>query len=242
MSATDEPTTLSEEEARQVEKATHIRRYKCYFQGVTSTRKAQFKANTCVLPISVGQDYHEGEKFKSLLRLVERHFARCKVIVGDYLQRHTLGLCYPNRSPDEIGELALQLGQEWLKRNTTSIEEMSVPSEITLWKEVCDDARFAMYTSLMHRLYDVDSEYTNVVLHDINAFLARKGWSDSKEAVAVSVKYVIEEDAAACVWVSDDRVVTVYPFTTIESMKLACSKAHQFDVTQNFVVAYTKGC
>src|SRR4051794_20109605 len=49
----------------------------------------------CVLEISVGQPYHECDKLAAAVEWVNAHagdpFASCVVLVGDSLQRHTIG-------------------------------------------------------------------------------------------------------------------------------------------------------
>src|SRR5688572_6281343 len=65
------------------------------------------------LPISVGQSYHEGEKFKATLRWLQPRFKKIVICVNDTLQRHN----FSNISDNEAFFKAEAAGREWIERN-----------------------------------------------------------------------------------------------------------------------------
>ena len=68
--------------------------------------KADMVDSDCILHISVGQEYHEGEKLIATMDLINETFRSCTIMLCDTLQRHTLKLSYPNLSDDELHKKA----------------------------------------------------------------------------------------------------------------------------------------
>ena len=46
----------------------------------------------CFMEISVGQEYHEGEKLLATVRWVSKHFPQAHIVMGDTLHRHRLSV------------------------------------------------------------------------------------------------------------------------------------------------------
>ena len=82
--------------------------------------KQEFKELRCVIPISVGQPYHEDDYFESTLKLVNENFKSCSIMICDTLQRHTIKTC---SSLDDLSAYieAEKNGHDWLKRNINTI-------------------------------------------------------------------------------------------------------------------------
>ena len=111
------------------------KKYKAYFVGVDDQQKKEFKDAKCVLLISVGQQYHEGEKFNSSIKLVNKHFSFCNILVGDTLQRHTLRINHPDISVSDSYYLAKNSGEMWIERNMQYISTLTIPHKISRWDE-----------------------------------------------------------------------------------------------------------
>ena len=53
------------------------------------THQKDLKQSACILPISVGQQYHEGDKFAATIELINVTFGECTIVIADTLGRHT---------------------------------------------------------------------------------------------------------------------------------------------------------
>lgn len=91
--------------------------------------KHKFQTHHCIVGISVGQRYFEGARLEALLRLINRHFQSCTILVGDVLQRHNL--YFENNNYD----LALRNGDRWLFENLNRIEQLTIPYKIERWEK-----------------------------------------------------------------------------------------------------------
>ena len=56
--------------------------YTARFVGVHKEIRREFKNAGCLLVISVGQLYHEREKFDAAIKLVNKNFAFCDILVN----------------------------------------------------------------------------------------------------------------------------------------------------------------
>jgi len=135
------------------------KKYKAYFVGVDDQQKKEFKDAKCVLLISVGQQYHEGEKFNSSIKLVNKHFSFCNILVGDTLQRHTLRINHPDISVSDSYYLAKNSGEMWIERNMQYISTLTIPHKISRWDEWLKQDKYQYYSNKVSELYNNDSKY-----------------------------------------------------------------------------------
>ena len=63
--------------------------------------QAVMQGSSCIVYISIGQPYHEKEKFLATMDLVNRTFSACHIVVCDTLQRHTLRILSPHLTKQE---------------------------------------------------------------------------------------------------------------------------------------------
>ena len=72
--------------------------------------------SSCTLGISVGQPYHESDKFAATVEWAARHFEHIRVDVSDTLQRHRLiGEGVP---AEKAARASLREGDRWIARAT----------------------------------------------------------------------------------------------------------------------------
>lgn len=83
-------------------------------------------ADACHLLISVGQDYHEGEKLRALVGWVNERFTSCHVTVADTLYRHNL------TRPD-AHQVTARRGCEWIWRNRPILSGLAMPLVLRRW-------------------------------------------------------------------------------------------------------------
>jgi tRNA-dependent cyclodipeptide synthase len=187
--------------------------------------KVQFKKELAianahvVLPISVGQLYHEGEKFAATLQGVQNKFGSCDIIVADTLQRYNLLTEY---SAQDANTLALQRGQEWLQRNEISLKEFSIPHKIIRWDTCLKDPEFANWLEKIKEYYQHDKAYRNTIEEDINTFMQRSINHESIPMRRNSLNYFLEETAVILSYfIRQKYTYIIYPRPMPKSITMA---------------------
>lgn len=209
------------------------KRYKAYFIGTSEEQKKDFKNSKCIMLISVGQKYHEGGELSAAVKLADKHFAFCNIMVCDTLQRHSLKLDYPQSTDEEIFSLSKKLGDEWIERNTKSLSNFAIPYTITRWDHWIAEGQYLTYHKKVCRLYNDDISYKEIVDKIAYEFLDRKNLINSSRhdsAFDLCVKYLLEESAVACLWVLNGYKYDVYPSRSNLAMITAYNKLVQSKV------------
>ncbi len=111
--------------------------------------KPCFEQAHCAVPISVGQRYHEDQKFLSTIQLVNKHFKSCTFIVCDTLQRHTLQIYQPHLTDHQAFDLAIEQGADWYQRNKQAINALEIPYEIMHWAHWLQQPDFKIQLGLL---------------------------------------------------------------------------------------------
>lgn len=184
--------------------------------------KASFKINNskniegkkCVLPISVGQPYHEGEKLLATINLINKsQLAHCSVVVADSLQKHNF---ISDQSPYETSML---LGDNWLQRNKNILDTLSIPHQIIRWDLWLQHTEYPKYRYALEREYNSNPNYRHAFDESINQFIQRKVASNEeidhisqKKIFNSGLQYFLEECAVAvCVWEEEGYNYVMYP-------------------------------
>lgn len=142
---------------------------KAYLQG-------KFDFNTlatanCLLPISVGKSYHEGEKFLATTHFINQNLKGCTVIMADTLQRFN-NPDYFNQEDKISRELAQLQGNEWLLRNKTALDQLDNVT-IKRWDDYLLHPTFQAKRQLIDDLYKNDKKFKQAVHKSVNVFLRR---------------------------------------------------------------------
>ena len=186
--------------------------------------KHLFPQSTCIVPISLGQPYHEGEPFKAIMQLVNKHFKACTLIVADTLQRHTLSLYQGDLSEEALFQLALKNGEEWLMRNKEIISSMTIPCQITRWEEWRQNPEFLDKLRIVEQLHRENTGFKDALYITAQTFVDRfkKHATDLnlEKAFNQSIKYIKEECACNFLFIKKLFAFILYP--------KACSKAFAF--------------
>ena len=96
---------------------------KASFSGGTMEERQSFSSANGMLLISVGQPYHESDKFKATIELVGRKFKSCTLMLADTLQRHNIS-AQEGISEQEAYQTSLERGDAWLYRNKNAVESL----------------------------------------------------------------------------------------------------------------------
>jgi len=196
----------------------NTQRTKCRFRYISDHELEKFPESTCLLTISVGQEYHEGDKFSSTANLVNNCFREYKIMLYDTLQRYTIAL-RTSKPPEFYYKHALDEGDLWLSRNKSYYEEHHKCIEIIRWDYWLNHPSFEQQKQKIKALLKTDSHYFAYFESTIRSFLSRyknrlhpsHDSFNEKRAYELCMDYLIEECAALCLWPETGADYEVYP-------------------------------
>jgi tRNA-dependent cyclodipeptide synthase len=191
--------------------------------------KDQFKEAKCALPISVGQPYHEGEKFKATIELLNKHFKECMIIVCDSLQRHTLAIYDETASEEELRRKAVLEGDLWIERNLETIKRLKIPYQITRWDEWLLSPEYQEKQGSIECLYAQDEVFKKISDSDANIFLKRMekripSINNMEKGFERCLKYIKEECSFDLLLIKKYFSFLVYPGQSPEAQKYVDEK------------------
>ncbi|WP_454781911.1 hypothetical protein [Legionella sp. WA2022007384] len=175
-----------------------------------------FPQSSCLMPISVGQAIHEGEKFAAVIKLINASFKQCTILVDDSVQRHTIGIMN-YAAPDELYQLAVQEGDDWLKRNEMAYNELTIPFEIMRWDDWYNSQNYINNHIRVQKEYNANESFRDAINANIDEFLTRylSRFSavdvDHERAFSLCLDYLIEECSVMCLWTEKAYDFEVYP-------------------------------
>lgn len=170
--------------------------------------------------ISVGQDYHEGSKLSAMMNWCAHRFNGVKVCVNDTLQRYNLMFEKKLREEDAL-DLALENGEEWVKRNKPVWEDSENVSFVR-W----DDWLDGEYTNVRPKvdfLYASNPEFQQAINKNIMDIWERRK-NDRPDLYTqenfarffeLSKNYLLEEISAFSIMYEKEEAIDIYPGTTI---------------------------
>jgi tRNA-dependent cyclodipeptide synthase len=179
--------------------------------------------DSCTLGISVGQPYHEGEKFAATVEWAARHFEHIRVDVSDTLQRHRL--IGAGATPAEAARASLHAGDRWIAEAMPVLAESGRPFAIVRWNTWLRHPEFAVVHRTYSRLAETDAVLRLAVNRDIDDFIARQSRRgllppDETTTRAASRAYLIEELAAITLQGAAERSARIYPGPELASFKV----------------------
>ena len=133
------------------------------------------------LLISVGQPYHEGEKFASTVEWAARHFECLHVLIADTLQRHNGA---GNDGEDGLG---------WYTRNKAALDDCGKPVTVSYWEEWRKKPEYPATEEQFRAAARPGSVLADALRHDAEAFVVRQLRSGAKGSIEQSTCYLIEE-------------------------------------------------
>ncbi len=172
--------------------------------------------NTARLQISVGQEYHEGEKFKATIDWARHRFKKVVVCVNDTLQRFNY-LYQDGSSESDAFNKAEAAGREWVERNL-SIIRSAQNFEIHRWEDWRRNPEFAYEYEHVQNLYNKDPYIKDMVNHEVLNFWKRRIVKDDGKVgytfasfQKASTAYLLEEIAVFFLMFRRDEAADVYP-------------------------------
>ncbi len=185
--------------------------------------KDQIDGSRCVVPISVGQHYVDGEKFKALMELINQHFSSCDIIVIDLLQRHTLRL-QQNMDYRGCWVKSVDTGASWLSRNKPAIDALTIPHRIRHWQEWLYGVSYLKQRKLIDYLYETQPHIRDAFQQSTANFTKRyierypHLQEHQQQVDDICMQYVKEECSVMPLWVNEGYHFEVYAGKRIPGM------------------------
>jgi len=186
--------------------------------------------STVRLMISVGQQYHEGEKLHAVVDWINRNknILHVHVSVNDLLQRHNFVAI--GESPEKAAAIAQAAGSLWITRNEPILSEIKAPVFYTRWEEWLYATEHKTSYENLIALMHIDSAFAETVEADSHLLLDRRksrGESVPDEAVFIhnSRLYIIEELAVFAQETQKIPAAEVYPGSNLSSAQYLMGKA-----------------
>lgn len=190
---------------------------KASFKDCPVAERKLFNQSSCLMPISVGQSVHENEKFKATIELISRTFKSCTILVDDTVQRHTFKINSANLSDSDAYKQSLIAGDQWIERNCSTYEKMSIPCNIIRWDKWLYHNDFNNQLKFIQNLYNNDLTYKKAIDENINDYIKRNVQKelinnfDLKRVSLLCLDYLQEECAAMTLWPEGNYNFEVYP-------------------------------
>ncbi|MEQ1976919.1 hypothetical protein [Xenorhabdus sp. SGI240] len=185
---------------------------------VSLQAQGKFKANhyidkTVLLLISVGKEYHEGEKISATIdKINQSGFGKCIIAVADSLQRHN---CSTGTASDNY-QYSLTKGNEWLKNNAGTLSNLKIPNEIIRWDVYLKREDYKYYYDSILNEYYSNEHYRSCINETINVFAERNnikyGTAEYEGIFYRSLFYILEECPVIMpMWANDGINFIIYP-------------------------------
>lgn len=177
--------------------------------------------DTLRLEISIGQNYHEGQKFLCTTDWAKSRFKNVVVLCNDTLQRYNLALIHGGE-PDDYLHKTFREGSEWIRRNWSALSGI----RIARWEDWRSASDFATASENSWSLYRENLTFQNAVLDSIRAVYERRllrgavSENDKDRFFRLSLDYLMEETAGLALAYRDYHGISAYPGTFLEMWRM----------------------
>lgn len=179
--------------------------------------------------ISVGQEYHEGQKFKAAMDWGVENFSKLIICVNDTLQRHNL--IFEGKNPEEAFDIAQQLGSDWVERNSSFISDAMKKAdnvEVVRWETWHKHPDFVEEFQNINFLYDNDTYIQDEINREAEAFWLRRKKANNlssnfqhEKFLKHSIEYLKEECAIFSIMFREKPpAADVYPGSSLLPCRL----------------------
>ncbi|MBJ7289338.1 tRNA-dependent cyclodipeptide synthase [Williamsia sp.] len=157
--------TTSLNETRPLASASHKAAFDVSGAPIAST------GASAILLVSVGADYHEGEKLGATIDLINRSdFGRVSVSVADTLQRHNYG----EGDARERHRRAFREGTEWIERNQSYLDQLDCPHAVARWDYSLASPDYGDLYDSVEGAYSTDAAYRDAIDTTVDRFIERR--------------------------------------------------------------------
>lgn len=167
----------------------------------------------CRMEISVGQDYHEGEKLKTAIDWAKNKFDRNVILLGDLPQRYNIAFD-KDLEINQAASLSIKNGDEWLERNGHLLSGF----EVYRWDYFLSHSDYSKVRSTVESLFDNHLQFRTSLMGSIDEIWKRKNLPESRkeEFYNISQTYLLEETAVFAMAYKMFKGISAYPGSFLE--------------------------
>ncbi len=177
--------------------------------------------DTLRLEISVGQNYHEGQKFLCTTDWAKTRFKNVVILCNDTLQRYNLALVHGGE-PDDYLKETFRSGSDWIRRNWSALSGI----RIARWEDWRSAPDFLNALNHARNLYLDNPAFHHAVSQSISSVYERRllrgaiSESDKDRFFRLSLDYLMEETAGLALAYRDYHGISAYPGTFLEMWRM----------------------
>jgi tRNA-dependent cyclodipeptide synthase len=187
--------------------------------------KKTFSTSHCIVAVSIlGQPKTDKEKFAAILKRVNQHFSQCTILLADTLHRHTFKIMNDSKNMNQLYDQAIDAGDEWLARNQSAIDALTIPHTTMRWYEWLNHPNYKSMKALIDEFYEKNSQYRIAIFNSVQEYLLRLDKNSQSvncpSAFKCSAEYLKEESAVMQLLAYQNFNYILYPGKRPESLQL----------------------
>lgn len=177
---------------------------------------------TVRLEISVGQNYHEGEKLACTINWATSRFDNVVILCNDTLQRYNFALQVNDHSPEDFLNHTRLMGSQWIERNESSLSNVA----IARWDDWINLPQFNRALKDAWNLYENNHQFQIAVNHSISEVYKRRlskgliSQEQHERFQSLSLDYLMEETAGLALAYENFPGVSAYPGSFLEMWRM----------------------
>ena len=180
--------------------------------------------DTVRMEISVGQEYHEGEKLRLTMDWARENFKHKVLILGDTTQRFNT-MFKTACSEEEAVKITRRLGDEWLERNKSHLYDI----QITRWDDWKSHPDYEETYAAVCKLYDTHKPFHLALLNASQEYWLRQNLPEKEKErfFMLSKQYLLEETAIFAVAYGEIGGISAYPGSYLELWEMFIGQTSQ---------------
>lgn len=173
------------------------------------------------LQISVGQEYHEGDKMSATWQWLKPRFSTVQVCVNDSLQRFNM-MFEQSIDLDCALKKSREAGSSWLDRHKEMIEQLD-NVEVYHWDHWLKHHSYDSVRQKINNLYQEHNEFKTLIDNNTQDIWARRKIKDEnkyrderyREFFDLSKEYLLEEISVFSIMFEERSAIDIYPGTVL---------------------------
>ena len=184
----------------------------------------------CYIGISLNSSAFQGERFAAIIRWINSHAGRCRLLLGDTLHRFNL-MIELGIAEDEARERGAKIGDSFINRNN-ALFSVNDDDRISLWRwgRVLQHPRYRELFQHINRAFVENRSFKDCLSATADDFLSK--WSRSSRPIALpaseshrlSCLYLKEEIAGFALMTELGFTADVYPGPELSCLNLFSSR------------------
>lgn len=174
----------------------------------------------------MGQLYHQDEKLKAILNLVNNTLGVFDIILADTLQRHTFMMKH-QLEPDVAWEKTLSLGDNWIKRHLNFIMSLSRFNKFYRWDDWISSTLYEHQRKKTYFLIKSNRNMEKAINDTAESFVNRLLNNRPEMVYSYTTlldmckHYLIEECSVMPLWAKNHYNFEIYPGKRLAPMEIA---------------------